>query len=220
MKNIAQFISWAFNPLIMPTYTLAVLFYTPTYSKTALDLRDNLFAMNGKIKLVFIALFFFILFLAPLGSLLMMKRHDQIESIELNKRKERLWPILITGFYSLILLAILLKQLNVNYFPFIFHAIAFLGVISSLVAYFLTRLFKLSLHALGVGMSAGVMMYAYIHFVIPQLWILLVVILHGGMVMSARYFLQKHNMAQLISGYLIGIILTLIVFVGSYAIFR
>lgn len=215
MKNISQTISWVFNPLILPTYTIALLFYTPTYARQALDIKDNIFEMNDRLKWVFIALFFFILFLAPLGSLLIMKKNEQIESIELNHRKERFWPILITGFYSLILFFILYKQLNTKYFSFIFHAIALLGIVSSVFAYLSTRLFKISLHALGVGMTLGIVIFQYMHFYIDQPWTLIGVVLLGGIIMSARYYLKKHNLAQLLSGYTMGITLSLFVLIFS-----
>lgn len=208
MKKLSQIISWVFNPLIVPVYTLGLLFTILTLNRNSLDIKDNLFLINPILKWVFLGLFFLLIFLAPGISLLILKRNKQIESIELNNRKERGWPILITGFYSLILAYILFRQLSPKYFPIFFHALAVLGIISAIVAYLLTRIYKISMHAMGMGLACGIILFDYIHFFIPSLFPLLSVILISGVVMSARYILQKHTLFELVSGYLLGITLS------------
>lgn len=208
MQFIYKIISWIFVPLMMPVYTLAVMFFTETVSKTSIDIKENPFLMNPYLKIVTLIIFFILLVIAPGLSLIIMQKNRQIESIELDNRRERSIPILITGFYSFVLTIILFKQLSILYFPVIIHSIAVLGVVSSLVAFIITLRAKISLHALASGLSAGTIIYYFYYFYIPNITVLLTVILIGGLIMTARYGLKKHTINQLISGYLIGLLLS------------
>lgn len=212
MRVLSQLISWLFVPLLVPSMTLLLLFNLEAASKTAVDLKDNLFIMNNSLQFYILIIFLLLTCIAPGVSILIMKRKGRVKSIELNDREERTFPIIITGFYAILLAIVLFKQLPIRYFPFIFHAMAVLGIVSSLVALAISQFTKISLHAMTASMAAGTVIFYYAHFYVPNIWILLLVILLGGVVMSARYYLRKHTLAQLVSGYLIGLILSLSMF--------
>ena len=209
MKLFHQFISWAFVPLIMPIYTLLVLYNVETTSRSAVDMKDNLFMMSPTLQWVILAIFFILTFLAPGLSLLLLKRKNKIKSIELDHREERSLPILITGFYSLLLSFVLFRQLSPQYFSVIFHAIAVLGFVSTFFAFFITLYTKISIHAMGASLATGTLIYCYSLFYISNIWVLIIAILIGGLIMTARDALNKHTIPQLVGGYVLGLTLSL-----------
>ncbi len=212
MKLFYQIVSWAFVPLMMPIYTLLVLFNVETTNRSAVDIKDNLFLMSSSLQWIILSIFFILTFLAPAFSLLLLKRNNKIKSIELDYREERTIPILITGFYSLLLSFVLFKQLSPQYFSVIFHSLAVLGFVSTLFAFVITLFTKISIHAMGASLSTGSIIYCYIHFYIPNMYVLIAVILTGGLIMTSRYVLNKHTISQLVGGYVLGLILSLVTF--------
>lgn len=197
-------------PLFVPIYTLIILMFTETASRDALSIKENVYLLPLSFKYIVLSIFIILVVVAPGLSLLIMKKNEQVESIELDNQRERLFPILVTAFYSFVLTLILFKQIDTRYFPTLFHGIAILGVISATLSAVINLMIKMSLHALSMGMSVGILIYAYHTFYIANLSILIGIILLSGIVMTARYVLKKHSLQELILGYSLGICLSFI----------
>lgn len=212
MRIVYQIISWVFMPLLMPIYTLLILFNLEAISVTAISMKDNLYFSTFAFKWIVFSVFFILVVAAPGLSLIMMRRRNKITSVELDNKDERYFPILITGFYSLLLFLILYKQLPPIYFSFIIHGIAILGVVSSLFALLISKFTKISLHALGASLMAGTLIYYYSFFYVPNLLVLMGAILLGGIIMFARLRLEKHTLRQVIAGYILGLVVSLTTF--------
>lgn len=211
-NKIYQLISWIFTPLFMPVFTLYVLFQLEASSKNALDMKNNLFLLPSSMKWIILSVFFILTFLAPSLSLLIMQRKKIIASIELNEREERSFPILLTGFYTLLLTFFVFNQLPTQYFSTIFHTIGILGIVSAVVAYIITLYVKMSIHAFGASLATGTLIYYYDRFFVPDIRPLIAFIILGGIIMTARLQLGKHTVGQLVGGYTLGLILALSIF--------
>src|SRR5690606_10014784 len=138
-------------------------------SKNALDMKNNLFLLPSSMKWIILSVFFILTFLAPSLSLLIMQRKKIIASIELNHREERSFPILLTGFYTLLLTFFVFNQLPTQYFSTIFHTIGILGIVSAVVAYIITLYVKMSIHAFGASLATGTLIYYYDRFFVPDI---------------------------------------------------
>ena len=69
---------------------------------------------------------------------------------------------------------------------------------------------KVSLHATGVGILTGFVFAYVLEQIYFQLWILVVVILISGIVLTTRLFLEKHTPKELIIGYFFSLITTFV----------
>jgi membrane-associated phospholipid phosphatase len=63
---------------------------------------------------------------------------------------------------------------------------------------------------MGASLMLGTLVCYYQQFLIPNILILVGVVLLGGVIMASRYLLGKHTLTQLISGYLVGLFISVI----------
>jgi len=205
METASRIISWLFLPLFMPIYALLATMYIPSQQYGFFQ-RDNLFAMPAEYKQFVLLWFVFFAVLAPGFSLLLLKRGQQISNIEIDKREERLIPILITAVFCLLLGITLMYKAPNGVLARAIYALPWGGFFAVLLAGLATRYEKISLHALGAGMLFGFLV-AYFRtqsaFVFP---VLLLSALIGGLVLAARMYLGKHDLRQSLSGYVLGAI--------------
>jgi membrane-associated phospholipid phosphatase len=205
MEIASRIISWLFLPLLMPIYALLATMYVPS-QQAGFFQHDNLFAMPPGYKYFVLLWFIFFAVLAPGFSLVLLKRGQRISNIHLDRREERLIPILITALFCLLLGITLIYKAPNGVLARAVYALPWGGFFSILLAGLITRYEKISLHALGAGMLFGFLV-AYFRtqstFVFP---VLLLSALIGGLVLAARMYLGKHTLRQSLSGYVLGAI--------------
>lgn len=203
MKRIAQTVSWVFLPLFMPIYALLVVMYIPSSEKSFFQ-ENTLFFLPNLHKNLILGVYFLFSVLVPGLSLLIMRRNNRISSIEIDDRTERTVPIVITAAYCALLGIVLLVKVPGGLWPQSVYALPWGGFIAILLAGFLNRFEKISLHALGAGMLFGFLVSYYQHQVIFLFFPLIFAALIGGVVMSARMYLGKHSLRESLSGFVLG----------------
>lgn len=208
MKKAAEIISWVFMPLFMPMYGLLIAMYVPGISISATIERGNMYTMYPAHKLYILLLYFVLTCLAPGFSLLILKKNETISDIEVERKEERKWPATLTALYCLILGVFL----NLNLSGGIVHdyilALPWAGFFCSIIALAVSRFFKISLHAMGAGILFGFFICYYSLQIQYPVYILLTVALLGGVIMSARLYLQKHTVKEVLIGYVTGVLIT------------
>src|SRR6056297_2885302 len=136
-KTIAKIISAVFNPLLMPTYALLILFTTNTYF-TFLPFEAK--------KAIFLTTFI-IICLLPLAFIPLFMYQRLIQNIEMENKRERLLPFsVVTILYFLSFF--LMKQMGVP--PTILKVILAGGILI-LIIVLITIRWKISAHMAGVG---------------------------------------------------------------------
>ncbi len=211
MKLFSNIVSWIFIPLFMPIYGLLIVMYIPAISKTALLQQYNFYDLPNQNKIYILLLFTILIVLAPGFSLMMMKRQNRIADLQIDNRKERTYPIAVTVIYGFILGVFLWTQIPKDAISPLLFALPWAGVLSGGIAAVINRYEKISLHGIGAGMLFGFILVYYqmqSHF---NLYVLLAVILLGGIILSSRIYLEKHSLREVISGYLLGFFSALIV---------
>ena len=200
MRVGAQVISWVFVPLLMPLYALLVAMYIPSVEVSFFQ-ENTLYWMNPTYKVLILSMFLIFSFLAPGISLVMLKKSKAISSLEVDDQSERRMPIIISALYCLLLAILLWVKTPEQLLPASIYALPWGGFIGITLAGIINRFEKISLHALGAGMLLGYFVPYYYYQAEFYFEILIVSVLICGLIMSARLYLGKHSLKQIIMGF-------------------
>lgn len=211
MKTAAQIISWVFLPLLMPVYALALTMFVPSVSESTLPYLGSLSDLPQAYKIHIILLYTVLSVLAPGFSLFMLKRQKQVESVELDIREERSLPITLTVIYCIMLGVFLWMQIPQGRIPQVIFALPWAGAFASLIAGLINRYEKISLHGIGCGMFFGFLVVYFNTQNSFDFRLIILSVLIGGLVLSARMYLEKHSLREVVSGYILGILAVVLV---------
>ncbi|MBR9997412.1 MAG: PA-phosphatase [Cyclobacteriaceae bacterium] len=192
-KFPAKIISYAFHPLMMPTYLFIIII---------LYLPDALQPMSVKVMLYVLLLIFITTFMIPLFSLLGLRTALNISSLHLEKRKERILPFsFITLFYGLTTYLFHTKiEVNDFLLSILLGATVVVGIVT-----IVTVFYKISVHAAGVGCMLGSMLAMIYRFPTHHLlWQFCMITLLAGIILSARLSLKAHTNSEVYAGFGLG----------------
>jgi membrane-associated phospholipid phosphatase len=118
-------------------------------------------------------------------------------------------PAVMVNIFAIMLFLFLYYKLDIN-FP---GRPVLLGIssgagISVLLATIITSRWKISLHALGMGILSGFTLAYYQQMNEFYVWVLPLVLLLSGWVLAMRMYLGAHDLKQSIVGFFIGFVLT------------
>jgi membrane-associated phospholipid phosphatase len=195
MKKTAHLLSIVFHPLLLPTIVFFLLAYQYPYFNTP----HNATYFTEITILIFVSTFLF-----PSLAIYVLYKWRVITDLVLSNKKERPYPMLITGlmyvfFANIIFVKIGLDQLFIDVMYFIGCLILFAAI--------LTYFWKISAHALGVGGVTGFLIYLNTQIIDQKLLIsLLITLIISGAVLSARLLLKAHTQTQVYVGFAIGVV--------------
>ena len=198
MRIIAQLFSYLGHPLLMPTYSYAIVFLNhPMYMKD----HDQ--------YLILIGLIFFITGFIPAWVTFFLYKSGVVKSLTLSDLRERKLPFIITSILYVIGSYLMAQAtfLDKDFVVFM-YCIAFNVTVTG----FISRKWKISAHAVGVGGFLGILTYVNFNFSYElfQLVYLLSIPMIGG-VLWARLFLNAHKPKQVYVGFM-GAFLTCLMF--------
>ncbi|WP_089333226.1 hypothetical protein [Hymenobacter mucosus] len=198
-RFLATVLSAVFHPLLVPSY----LFYIVCYQLPGVVLRPLL--PDRWLVLGVVLLFTFVL--PTLGSGMLLYA-GLIDSLEMPKRRQRAWPLLLATA-SFGAAAFLLRR------PSFFDALLghmMLGMmIAVLLTFVITLRWKISAHGVGMGGALGLfgLLYVSADPYAGVLWWLVATCILAGAVGSARLALNAHTEAQVWAGLALGVGLVL-----------
>jgi len=201
----SKLISYIFQPLLMPLYSVALLFvYTNFYDLyTGQMLRFLLPVLTFS-------------FLIPSLFLLILWRLKYINNLDSIEQQERFFPYLIF-FKSNISLLYFFYTAGVYYW--------FLGLLaaSALIAFtaFIINFFwKISTHMLGIGGLIGGVISVCFNVNGSNPWVLFIILfVIAGLLGVSRIYLKRNTPAQVYVGFILGFILAFIsVFAGTFSL--
>ena len=193
----------------MPIYSLFLVFFTESQEDYIFN-EHNLWNLPPEIKWSLIKLFVVFCVIAPGISFLLLRNRKLISNIEMDEKKERFVPIFIMGLYCIALFYLLYSKTEGSIIPKIIYLFALSGAAVSFINLFLNRFFKVSLHATGLGIMIGFLIAYYSHQQYFFFYLLPLCVIVSGVVMSARYYLNKHSLKELFIGWGVGITTTLV----------
>jgi hypothetical protein len=189
MNTLSKIISILFHPLLIPTYIILLFIQLNSVYFTAL---------NPKIALgiVFINTFFF-----PALAMLLMKKLEFIDSLEMPDKQQRIIPLIVT------MVCYIWAYLSVKKtgFPTPFSWFILGAVISLALAFVVNVFHKLSLHMVAISgaLMAVMMMFFYAQQNVQYYFLFAILVV--GMVASARLYLNAHTAKEINTGFIVGL---------------
>lgn len=220
MRTASKIITWVFFPLLMPIYGLLIGMYLPSESESAMQSQKSLYHLNEltttsgdafDVKMYILLIYIILTVLAPGFSLLLFKRQRRISSLELDIREERGFPIAVTIIYCAMLGIFIWYQVPRELVPGVIFSLPWAGVLASSIAGLINRYEKISLHSMGAGMLFGFLVAYFSTQIVFNFDVLILVVLIGGLIMSARIYLEKHTLRECVSGYILGFLVVFLV---------
>ena len=212
MKISSQVISWLFVPLFTPVLGVILAMFVP--SEPEILGKDCLYHLVVEQKWQILYVYFFFCMLVPGMAFMYLKGMGVISTLEIDDRKERGLPILIMfgSCTGLFLVYYFMIPENVTV-PKYIYSYPLSGMILMAVYFAQTLWKKVSLHGGGMGILTGFLIAYAAEMEQFPLWIILSAIVASGMVMSARIYLGKHTLLEVVVGWFTG---TLITFAVNY----
>jgi hypothetical protein len=192
MKFISKIFSYIFHPLLAPTIGIVII----------LNTIEHLSAIHPDAKKWLYILVFVTTFLFPAISLLFLLWQKLITNIELNDKKERLLPIIITltfyylGYYFL----------GINNVSGLLRAFYLSAIISISLSFFINIFWKISAHMIGIGGIIGLILVISFKQNLNLELILIIAVLIAGIIGTSRIKLKAHTNLQIIAGFYLGLI--------------
>ena len=187
--KLSKFISFAFHPILMPTYAILLLFtFSPLFSE--------FMSIKQKTQIIKLAVVF--TFLLPIFSVIILKKFKIVSSFYMENQKERKWPLLI-AISSYYLLFRMFEFLHIH--PIIIKLI--LGAILILfLAVIVSNFWKISLHMLAIGGVLGA--FLALQYLFSGNFLIILLLLCSGLVAYARLNENAHTLKQVYLGFLVG----------------
>ena len=198
-KNIilaARIMSMLFTP-----------FYLPLVGLVALFLFSYMSLLPLAYKLPMLLTVYISTILMPSLLIHLYRRFQGWTSKELGRKERRIVPYLISilCYFGCFFL---MEYRNT---PRVISIILVAALVIQMVCALINVWWKISTHTAGIGGLAGGLVVYSIAFSFNPIWWLAFVILLAGMVGTARMILRQHTLAQVVAGFLVGVVCALFI---------
>ena len=200
LDAIARGISALFHPLIIPTLGIFILFQLNTYVSFSVAVEARRFIM---------VMIFVNTALAPVLSILVLKRLGYINDLVLDERRERILPLLFSAV-MFFMTYYLLRQLSLPSLIYFYVMGASLLVLLVLLISFA---WKISIHMVSLGGLTGMLVVTSILLNVDVSRLIMAAFPVSGLTAAARIHLRAHIPSQVYAGYLLGLSVMLLLFV-------
>lgn len=198
-KNIilaARIMSMLFTP-----------FYLPLVGLVALFLFSYMSLLPLAYKLPMLLTVYISTILMPSLLIHLYRRFQGWTSKELGRKERRIVPYLISilCYFGCFFL---MEYRNT---PRVISIILVAALVIQMVCALINVWWKISTHTAGIGGLAGGLVVYSIAFSFNPIWWLAFVILLAGIVGTARMILRQHTLAQVVTGFLVGVVCALFI---------
>ncbi len=202
MKSISHVISTVFQPLLMPTYGIMLLF---VYTYFGVIYSHQFWQIVSPVILFSFAL--------PAILIFLLFRMGIISDLSLKVRRERFYPYLITLLSYSAMIVFYYRMHMPRWFMMIMAA----SVAIMVIAIFITLLWKISAHMFGIGgLIGGAMAVSFYVERSNPYYMFMGLFIIAGLVGTSRLILKRHTLSQVIAGFLLGFLVSfMFVWVGA-----
>jgi hypothetical protein len=210
MERASKIVSWLFLPMLMPIYGLLIAMYVKNIEYDGYDDNNLFIGISAELKYRVLVLFIIFTALFPMMLIMFLKQNGKIKSYEMEDKDDRGFPIFFTSFFCFLLFMLLWYKTKGVLLPYYFYILPLVGGAAISITGIITIFYKISLHALGAGLFCGFIYVYNIHNQFESHLILWCSFLLAGCIMSARLYLNKHTIGQVLYGFGLGFIAMLI----------
>lgn len=202
MKSISHVISTIFQPLLMPTYGIMLLF---VYTYFGVIYRHQFWQIISPVILFSFAI--------PAILIYLLFRMGIISDLSLKVRRQRFYPYLIT-LLSYTAMIIFYYRMHM---PKWFMMIMVASVVIMVIAILITFLWKISAHMFGIGgLIGGAMAVSYFVERSNPYYMFMGLFIIAGLIGTSRLILRRHTLPQVIAGFLLGFLVSFVfVWIGT-----
>ena len=207
-RKLAQLISILTHPLVMLSLILIIQMMVYHYAFMTTDPK-----FKGILLINVVA----ITFVMPAVAILLMRFMNLVPSLEMEDRKSRIGPLIVTAVFYLWLYKNLLDNPDI---PVSFVQATLGAIIALFVCFFINLFSKISLHTAGVGGVLGMTALLVINdssaatilrwsgesaWELDLMYLFVGIILLSGLVSSARLYLKAHTLQEVSGGLFVGV---------------
>lgn len=192
----ARVISAIFTPFSIPFLAFLILF-----------LFSYLRIMPIQYKLIVLGVVYCFTILMPTLTIFLFRKINGFSPEDLGERKRRFMPFLLT-ITSYVFCLVIMHRLNI---PWYMTGIILAALIMMIICIILNLKWKLSEHMAGVGAIVGGLVSFSALFGYNPIWWLCLFILIAGVLGTARIILQHHTLGEVLVGFAVGLICSLLV---------
>lgn len=192
----ARVISAIFTPFSIPFLAFLILF-----------LFSYLRIMPIQYKLIVLGVVYCFTILMPTLTIFLFRKINGFSPEDLGERKRRFMPFLLT-ITSYVFCLVMMHRLNI---PWYMTGIILAALIMMVICIVVNLKWKLSEHMAGVGAIVGGLVSFSALFGYNPVWWLCLFILIAGVLGTARIILQHHTLGEVLVGFVVGLICSLLV---------
>ena len=191
----ARIISMVFTPFYLPLVGLAALFFLSYLQLLPLSYRLQ----------VLIEVYFFTILL-PTYLIHLYRNYHGWTLIELGRRERRMLPYGI----SILCYVFCIWLMKVQHIPHFMISIVVAALVVQMVCAIVNVWWKISTHTAAIGGVAGALFIFAEYFGFNPVWWFCLVFILAGVLGSARMVLRQHTLGQVVGGFLIGIVCSIV----------
>ena len=192
----ARVISAIFTPFSIPFLAFLILF-----------LFSYLRIMPIQYKLIVLGVVYCFTILMTTLTIFLFRKINGFSPEDLGERKRRFMPFLLT-ITSYVFCLVMMHRLNI---PWYMTGIILAALIMMVICIVVNLKWKLSEHMAGVGAIVGGLVSFSALFGYNPVWWLCLFILIAGVLGTARIILQHHTLGEVLVGFAVGLICSLLV---------
>ncbi|WP_294605092.1 hypothetical protein [uncultured Bacteroides sp.] len=192
----ARVISVIFTPFSIPFLAFLILF-----------LFSYLRIMPIQYKLIVLGVVYCFTILMPTLTIFLFRKINGFSPEDLGERKRRFMPFLLT-ITSYAFCLVMMHRLNI---PWYMTGIILAALIMMIICIIVNLKWKLSEHMAGMGAIVGGLVSFSALFGYNPIWWLCLFILIAGILGTARIILQHHTLGEVLTGFVVGLICSLLV---------
>lgn len=194
--RIARVVSAVFTPFTIPFLAFLTLF-----------LCSYLSIMPLQYKLIVLGVVYCFTILMPTLTIFLFRKLNGFTSEELGQRQHRYVPFILT-ITSYIFCLLMMHRLNM---PWYMTGIILASLVALILCVLANFWWKLSEHMAGAGAIVGGLISFSALFGYNPVWWLCLLILISGILGSARLILSHHTLSEVLVGFAVGYISSLLV---------
>lgn len=194
--RVARMVSAIFTPFSIPFLAFLILF-----------LFSYLSIMPIQYKLIVLGIVYCFTIMIPVLTIFIFKKINGFSAQELGERKKRYVPFFLT-ITSYVFCLLMMNRLNI---PWYMSGIILAALIMMVICIVVNLKWKLSEHMAGAGAVIGGLVAFSALFGYNPVWWLCLFILVAGVLGTARIILGHHTLGEVMGGFAVGFICSLMV---------